>query len=417
MNPVQTKSIPDLRFSEFDGDWEKRKLEEDITLISGLHLAPDEYNLAAGAIPYFTGPSDFTNDEDALSKWTDKVKNCAVQGDILFTVKGSGVGTLMLLELQKVALGRQLMAIRSSTASTACIYHFLLTKSHQFESLAKGNMIPGLTRDDILSTKLYLPQLDEQQKITDFLTAVDKRIQQLEEKKRLFIEYKKGVMQKIFSQQIRFTDDNGQPYPDWEEKRLGDVVEFKSTNSLSRDAMNYEDGQVYNIHYGDIHTKFKFNFHLGNEDVPYINGDIDISKVAEDCFCQAGDLVIADASEDYKDIGKAIEIIDVDGKRLLAGLHTYLARPKEGRVVGGFLGYLMQVESVRLQIMRLAQGISVLGISKGNIAKVKVQLPDVEEQRKVADFLTSIDTKIEQVASQHEQAIAFKKGLLQQMFV
>ena len=101
----------------------------------------------------------------------------------------------------------------------------------------------------------------------------------------------------------------------------------------------------------------------------------------------------------------------------MAGLHTFLARSDKRFIVVGFMGYLMQTFDVRLQIMKLAQGISVLGISKGNLGKVVVRLPHKEEQKKIANVLTEIDNKIEQINQQLEQAKVFKKGLLQQMFV
>lgn len=103
---------------------------------------------------------------------------------------------------------------------------------------------------------------------------------------------------------LRFQEFNNK----WVEKKYGDIYSFYSTNSLSRDCLNYENGSVLNVHYGDIHTKFPTIFDITQSKVPFINSDIDISKIKTECYCKVGDLVIADASEDYNDIGKTIEI-------------------------------------------------------------------------------------------------------------
>lgn len=270
---------------------------------------------------------------------------------------------------------------------------------------------------DFINFKLPFPGIPEQQKIAAFLSAVDEKIGQLSRKKELLTKYKKGVTQQIFDQKIRFKDDNGNNFPDWEEKKLGEVFTLKTTNSFSRDDLNYTSGIVKNIHYGDIHTKFAAVFDIGKEIVPFINGDISLKKVPDENYCRKGDLVFADASEDYADVGKCIEIVDLRGEKVLAGLHTLLARPQINKFAPGFGAYSMKSWSCRWQIMRESQGTKVLGISAGRLSKITLQLPSVPEQQKIADFLTAIDRKIDLVNTQLEKTKTFKKGLLQQMFV
>ncbi|MDA7654047.1 restriction endonuclease subunit S, partial [Verrucomicrobia bacterium] len=229
--------------------------------------------------------------------------------------------------------------------------------------------------------------------------------------------YKKGVMQQLFTQKIRFKDDDRKDFPDWEEKRYDRIYSFKNTNSYSRDLLSYEDGKVRNIHYGDIHTKFKSNFVLKNELVPFIKPEVELKRISGDCYIRTGDLVIADASEDYNDVGKCIEVRDLGEEPTLAGLHTFIARPKKDAMAPGFGGYLMQCREVRLKIMTIAQGTKVLGISKTQLCKVLLPIPSPDEQTKIADFLSALDRKIEAVASQIAETQTFKKGLLQQMFV
>tara|TARA_B110000211_G_scaffold234330_1_gene303543 strand:+ start:2566 stop:3813 length:1248 start_codon:yes stop_codon:yes gene_type:complete len=282
--------------------------------------------------------------------------------------------------------------------------------------LAGSSTIPDLNHSDFYSILIPSIELDEQQKIADFLSSVDTKISQLTEKHRLLKGYKKGVMQQIFSQQIRFKNDDGNDFTDWEEKSLGSLFDWIRTNNLSREKLSENVTALQNIHYGDIHTKYHSQFVQIRENIPYVV-DAEIGKlVSQADFCKNGDIVIADASEDYADIGKAIEIISVKEGTLVAGLHTYIARPKN-KFASGYLGYLFQFNGTRKQVQKLAQGVSVLGISKGNIETIKLSVPHIDEQKKIAQFLQSLDKKIDAVNDQIEQTKLFKKGLLQQMFV
>lgn len=170
-----------------------------------------------------------------------------------------------------------------------------------------------------------------------------------------------------------------------------------------------------NIHYGDIHTKFSMLFNVTKEQVPFLSDEVDIQKISQNQFLQVGDLVIADASEDYKDIGKTIEIVNLDNQKIVAGLHTYIARPNHPFALG-FSGYLMQTFEVREQIKKLATGISVLGISKTNLGKVELRIPYLEEQTKIASFLSAVDEKISQLTQKHELLNQYKQGMMQKLF-
>lgn len=220
---------------------------------------------------------------------------------------------------------------------------------------------------------------------------------------------------KTIQPKLRFKNEEGKDYPDWEEKAFGEIVTFHPTNSLSRSQLNYVSGEIKNIHYGDIHTKLKTAFDIEKAEIPFINSDIKTEKIPEDSFCKPGDIVIADASEDYNDIGKTIEIVNTNDEKIVAGLHTYLGRDKQEMAVG-FKGYLMQSENVRLQMMKAATGISVLGINKTNLLKIKVHIPCLEEQKKIAEFLSAIDAKIENLEKELEELKAYKKGVMQAIF-
>lgn len=287
----------------------------------------------------------------------------------------------------------------------------------EINSFIRKATVANLPGSDILRIKLYLPTFPEQQKIASFLSSIDQKINQLKQKKELLEQYKKGVMQELFSGKLRFKDDDGKEYPEWEKKYFEDIFSFLTTNSFSRENLNLESGTVKNIHYGDIHTKFSSQFNIQEEQVPYINQNIDLLKLKNEVYCQEGDLIIADASEDYKDIGKSIELINLNKEKVVAGLHTFLARPNKFKLHKGFIGYLVQAPYVRKQIMTIAQGTKVLSLSYLRLGKIRLEIPILEEQEKVASFLYSIDIKIKRVTTQITENQIFKKGLLQQMFV
>ena len=192
---------------------------------------------------------------------------------------------------------------------------------------------------------------------------------------------------------------------------------FRGNNSLSRDKLNYTNGSYRNIHYGDIHTKFAQHFHADAEPVPYINEGESHSTIRPENYCMAGDMVFADASEDMADIGKAIEIIDAGDVPLVSGLHTILARPNKGSMALGFGAYLFSSGGLRKQIQREAQGAKVLGLSPTRLGNVKLYYPSrLDEQKKIADCLSSLDDLIAAETQKLDTLKTHKKGLMQQLF-
>ena len=210
----------------------------------------------------------------------------------------------------------------------------------------------------------------------------------------------------------------------WEQRKLGECVKFKITNSFSRENLNYENGKVRNIHYGDIHTKFQALFDIAKEKVPFINSAMNIDKISEDFYCKEGDLVFADASEDLKDVGKSIEIINLNNEKVLSGLHTLLARPSEKKFSKGFNGYLFQSSNVRLQIQKQAQGSKVLSINNStklgtmmnelvidDFLKQPIDVPTLKEQTAIGDFFRQLDAAI---ASHQRKPVLQKASKIKQ---
>lgn len=420
-------AVPKLRFKEFDGDWTSKQLGKIIGISSASRVFKEQWQ--DSGVPFFRTSdvvSLFKNKEnekayislelfEELAKKSGKIK----QGDLLVTGGGSiGIPYLVPNDQPLYFKDADLLWMKSSgIVEGSFLYNFFISPKFReyLKSISHTGTISHFTIEQAKATPFGFPSKEEQTKIASFLSNVDEKISQLTQKHELLSQYKQGMMQKLFSQQIRFKADDGSEFGEWEEVKFSDIFNFHQTNSYSR-ALLAEYGEIMNIHYGDIHTKFSMLFDVNKESVPFLNDEVDTSKIAKEQFLKVGDLVIADASEDYKDIGKSIEVISLNNQKVVAGLHTYIARPVKPFALG-FCGYMMQTFPVREQIKKLATGISVLGISKTNLGKVELKVPCLEEQTKIANFLSAIDQKIEVVAQQIEQAKTWKKGLLQQMFV
>ena len=421
-------AVPKLRFKEFDGDWSNKKIGNIASKV-GSGSTP-----RGGAEAYtdhgiiFIRSQNVNNDQLLLDDvaYIPEETHVKMSGskvianDILLNITGASIGRSCVVphDFTEANVNQHVCIIRTPNDDPIFVQSFLSSENGQnaIQSKQAGGGREGLNFQAIRSIDFHFPpSKEEQAKIASFLSNVDEKISQLTQKHALLSQYKQGMMQKLFSQQIRFKADDGSEFGEWEEVKFSGIFKFHQTNSYSR-ALLAEYGEIMNIHYGDIHTKFSMLFDVNKESVPFLNDEVDTSKIAKEQFLKVGDLVIADASEDYKDIGKSIEVISLNNQKVVAGLHTYIARPVKPFALG-FCGYMMQTFPVREQIKKLATGISVLGISKTNLGKVELKVPSLEEQTKIANFLSAIDQKIEVVAQQSEQAKTWKKGLLQQMFV
>lgn len=373
------RNVPSLRFHDFQEEWILEKVQNKFELISGQHLNPSEYTEEQDVVsqtPYFTGPSDFTTKESHISKWSLKSTKTSKSEDLLFTVKGSGVATMMIQTFPVIAIGRQLMAFRRTEGSTQFLFHRLQPLKNYFVALASGNMIPGLTRDDLLSAKISFPSLPEQQKIADFLTAVDRRIELLQAKKEKLEAYKKGVMQKIFSQKLRFKDDNGTDFPDWEERQLGEVL----TVGSGRDYKHLREGSIPLYGTGGL-MGYVDNFLYDGESVGIgRKGTID-------------------------------KPVFLTGKFWTVDTLFYTHSFKN--VIPNFVYRLF----LMINWKQHNEASGVPSLSKSTIERLKVTIPTKEEQKKIVQFLTSLDTSTENLNQQLTHTQTWKKGLLQKMFV
>lgn len=200
---------------------------------------------------------------------------------------------------------------------------------------------------------------------------------------------------------------------EWEVVRLGDICEFVKTYQNARSDLN-ENDEISYIHYGEIHTKYKHFIDFAKAKLPKINAKKLVKEFQEIAFCQSGDLVVVDASEDYTAVAKSVEIQNLNSKAV-AGLHTFLLRDKANYFANGFKGYILYNSEVYDELKRLATGISVLSISKTNLSNLQIPLPPLAEQEKIAQILGVWDKGISILKSLIEAKTKRKKALMQRL--
>ncbi len=199
---------------------------------------------------------------------------------------------------------------------------------------------------------------------------------------------------------------------DWEVVKLGEIFRFISNNTFSRDFL-CEDGEIKNIHYGDVLIKYGSTLDVSQSDIPAINTEI-LPSYQPKCFAEDGDIIIADTAED-ETVCKATELWNIGGKQVVAGLHTMWCRPAQNTFAIRFLGYFMNTSLYHNQVLPLIQGIKVSSVSKSAIQGTWLCIPPIEEQRRIASALTSIDNLIDSLDRLIAKKRAIKQGVMQQL--
>lgn len=401
-------NVPNLRFPGFREDWKSAKLGEIVDFKVTNSLSRERLNYKSGTVKnihygdiHTKFQTLFDIDKEQVPFINEDVPLSKVQedyyckdGDLVFADASEDLNDIgKSIEVLNVGGHKVLAGLhtlhgrpKSGVFFPGFAGYLLLSNSvrNQIQREAQGAKVLGISVNRISKINLIYPSIEEQEKIAVLLSKIDDRIQ----------TQNKVLTDRAFNQKLRFKKADNHKFPDWKVAQLREVFSFKTTNSFSRENLNYSSGRVKNIHYGDVHTRFASHFFMQNEPVPYVNIEIDLSKIADDSYCREGDIVIADASEDIKDIGKSLEIVDLNGENVLAGLHTILARPFPKVFSPGFAGYLLKCREVKLQIRREAQGSKVSSISPVRLGSVVLKIPSLKEQEVIAEFLMAIDEKI-----------------------
>ena len=346
---------------------------------------------------------------------------CCVSEDILMTRTGNtgivvtGVEGVFHNNFFKVNVNKKRIYPRF-------LVHYLGSPECQKIILDKAgtSTIPDLNHADFYSINIVEPGLSEQIKITEALSDADELIVSLEKliaKKR---DIKTGTMQQLLTGKKRLAGfgegkgykqtELGEIPEDWDVKTYGDIFAFYTTASNSRDDLS-ENGSISYIHYGDIHTKWDITLDMNASTLPKIARH----KFKGAAFIKGGDVVMADASEDYEGIGKSIEISGVGDAKAIAGLHTFLLRDNDETYVDGFRGYLHLIPAVKTSFDRLATGLKVYGLSKNSLKTVFIPVPPKKEQEKIVEILAGMTVEIDSLLYRLTKTKAIKQGMMQEL--
>lgn len=401
-------NVPKLRFKEFSGEWEETILKNISTFYNGRAYKQAEL-LSSGKYQVLRVGNFFTNDSWYYSDLElDENKYCD-NGDLLYAWSASFGPRIWKGE--KVIYHYHIWKVENHDDITKKYLYILLdneTAKIKAQS-ANGFALLHITKGTIENWKVNIPSKQEQEKIASFLTSVDTKIEQLTRKEKLLQQYKKGVMQKIFSQEIRFKADDGSEFEDWKEKKLGDIGEFK-TSSVDKKTIQDEE-LVYLVNYMNVYNHENIN----NQTVKnYMRVSAKENQILTSDL-KKGDILFTPSSETPDDIGHSVVIFE-DLENTVYSYHLMRFRPKVKLDIL-YSHYFCNIPEVLKQITKVSTGSTRFTISVGGFSKIVINLPCLEEQTKIANFLSSIDSKIEQVQKQLNSTKEFKKALLQQMFV
>lgn len=201
----------------------------------------------------------------------------------------------------------------------------------------------------------------------------------------------------------------------WKTKPINQVFDFIGTSSYSRNDINYEidEESIYYIHYGDIHATYKnaiLDFETETR-IPVLKKEIKSTTN----YLEEGDLIIADASEDYEGVGEALEVFNIKDKKAIAGLHTFALRDKNNDTAHGYRAYLFKNPEIKKRLKTIATGSKVYGISKGNLEKFKITLPPLPEQQKIAKILATWDKAIKLQQQLIDNKKQYKKTVMKKL--
>ena len=416
-------AVPKLRFKEFDGDWNSIAIGKFLKIKSGLGFKAEEYsteqeirllqieNVGYGAVKWTHNvkfvPTNYLDvHKDLVLKEGDLVLalNRPVTNDQLKIAKLTQEDSPSIL-YQRVG---KLDFLKEDIDKEFIFQIFKKDVKNYVLNSSIGSDQPFISTTDLYKHKLCIPLKEEQTKIASFLSAVDEKINQLTQKHELLSQYKQGMMQKLFSQQLRFKADDGSEFGEWEEVRLGNLVDLTSGFAFKSDFFS-EDGNKL-ITPKNFTTTGKANFTDTNT-----KWTTEISD--KKYICRPNDLLVllTDLTQSCELLGKPILLSQDDGNVLLNQRIVKIIPNR--KLEKPFLLYLLLTDDFHELIVSTASGTTVKHSSNKVLQSFHFYLPCLEEQTKIANFLSAIDQKIEVVAHQIEQAKQWKKGLLQQMFV
>ena len=405
-------NVPNLRFPEFQGEWEEHYLSDYLDFKNGLNPKPDKFGRGIKFISVMDILNNTVITNDCIRVSVDVSEEelhnfCVENGDMLFqrsseTLEDVGRASVYMDDKPAV-FGGFVIRGKKKAEYNPLFFRYLLASP-----FARRKIIPmgagaqhfNIGQEGLNRVKLHFASLDEQKKIATFLSLLDERI-----------ATQNKIIDKLQSL-IKGLEDNLLDNPLWKKTYLRSFMQFFSTNSLSWEQLSYKEGAIRNLHYGLIHG-FQTRG-INSASLPMIKNEA-IPK--QYTLCQVGDVAFADASEDTGEIAKSVEFVDTIEGDTICGLHTIHGRDIKNRTVVGFKGFAFNSRYFHNQIKRLAQGTKVFSITANNLSSCYVYLPDMDTQTVIVRLLKSYEEQLiidRMIFKQYEKQ---KQYLLRQMFI
>jgi type I restriction enzyme S subunit len=381
-------NVPQLRFKGFESDWKEKKIGKVYKINAGGDIDNDRVSFEKTEKFRYPIYANAKKDKGFYG-YSDVYK--IESGTITVAGRGVYIGIAHARDHQYYPIVR-LLVLKPLANEDIYFSENVLNRLNLF---VESTGVPQLTAPQFSNYKISLPTLPEQQKIASFLSAVDEKTQQLSRKKELLEQYKKGVMQQLFSGKLRFKDANGNDYADWKwvgGNELFDNISDKKHNSdLPILAITQDQGAI---------PRDLINYQMTVTD----------ASVASYKVVQRGDFIIS-----LRTFQGGIEFSEYHG---ICSPAYNILRPSSEEVDKTFYKLYLKTSYYIRQLQKNLEGIrDGKMISYKYFSEIKLPFPSQPEQQKIAAFLSNIDTKIESTNQQINQMQSFKKGLLQQMFV
>lgn len=393
---------PILRFPEFSDPWKAALLGDVATFAKGKGISKADISEdgRTPCIRYGELYTDYGTSIDQTISYTNvspSELHLSEGNEVIVPASGEDakdIATAAVVLRKGIALGGDLNVIRSKQDGLFLASYLSGKKRMTLASMAQGHSVVHLYPTQLQALEFALPPLPEQKKIAASLASVDTKISQLERKKTLLEGYKNGCMQQLFSQEVRFKADDGSQFPDWEVRKLGDLGPVAMCKRVMKD----ETKPIGDVPFYKIGT-------FGREPDAFIDRELFDRYREKYSFPKLGDILISAAGT----IGR-LAVYDGSPAYFQDSNIVWVAND-EIKVENNFLYYCYQ------NVRWTTEDTTIARLYNDNLRNIDITAPTLPEQRKIADFLSAIDRKIELVTIELEKAKAFKKGLLQQMFV